>query len=531
METSEWDAIVVGSGPGGLTTAACLGAAGKRVLVLERHDVAGGNTQVFRRHHGDDWFEFDVGVHYVGECGPNDFFFKVFEALGVGDRMSFAPLDPDGFDTLMFPDFTFRVPADWAEYERRMVVQFPDEREGIEQAMSILRTVGREGRLLFGEDRPTFDEWATRPLSDLFDHCELSARARAVLDHWSGLYAGGPGQSAVQMHASMIYHYMFGAYYPVGGGQMIGARLIQVIEACDGEVRTLSGVDRILIEDGAAVGVRLENGDEERAPVVVSNADHRRTLVDLVGADHLRPETVAWAEQARMTLGLVCTYVVVDRELEGPNTNYFVFPNYDIDSLYADLGAGRVGTETLMKVLERAQVYRDEVPNIVRLAARIPRRDHVHRIFIHLERMSAPEVFAEFGLRVCPFFNYFQPAVVLLQDGGIDVNAVLRVAADLVLGHGFGGEALAASVLDLARRRYVGRDVANQLARAAIDVDGPTYAGAAPALRQLAERLQRRLPELGEAGEIETLAIDYVDLFSRDKARARAARARATSRR
>ena len=74
MSSSEWDAIVVGSGPGGLTTAACLGAAGKRVLVLERHDVAGGNTQVFRRHHGDDWFEFDVGVHYVGEFGPNDFF-------------------------------------------------------------------------------------------------------------------------------------------------------------------------------------------------------------------------------------------------------------------------------------------------------------------------------------------------------------------------------------------------------------------------------------------------------------------------
>jgi all-trans-retinol 13,14-reductase len=63
----EWDAIVVGSGPGGLTTAACLGSSGKRVLVLERHDVAGGNTQVFRRHHGDDWYEFDVGVHYIGE--------------------------------------------------------------------------------------------------------------------------------------------------------------------------------------------------------------------------------------------------------------------------------------------------------------------------------------------------------------------------------------------------------------------------------------------------------------------------------
>lgn len=202
-----------------------------------------------------------------------------------------------------------------------------------------------------------------------------------------------------------------------------------------------------------------------------------------------------------------------------------------IYSLYADLGAGRVGTETLMKVLERAQVYRDEVPNLVRLADRIPRRDHVRRIFIHLERMSAPELFAEFGLRVVPFFNYFQPAVVLLQDGALAPEAVLRVAADLVLGHGFGGEALAASVLDLARRRYVGREVAQTLERAARDVEGPTYASAAPALRQMAERLQRRLPELGEAAEVERIAIDYVDLFSRDKARARAARKRATSRR
>jgi len=181
-----WDAIVIGSGPGGLTTAACLGSAGNKVLVLEAHDLAGGNTQVFRRHHGPDWYEFDVGVHYIGECGPGGLFTTVFNSLGVGARMKFRQLDPDGFDTLMFPDRTVRVPAGWDAYRDRLVEQFPNDRAGIERALDVLRTVAEEGRALPGQDRPTYDLWASRPLSELFNECELSQEAIAVLDHWVG---------------------------------------------------------------------------------------------------------------------------------------------------------------------------------------------------------------------------------------------------------------------------------------------------------------------------------------------------------
>jgi len=335
-----WDAIVVGSGPGGLTTAACLGSSGKRVLVLERHDVAGGNTQVFRRHHGDNWYEFDVGVHYIGECGPGGLFTSIFDALGVGERMSFSQLDPDGFDTLHFPDFEFRVPASWEEYERRLIERFPADRAGIERSMRVLRTVAEESRLMFGEDREIFDLWAFRALSELFEEAELSQEACAVLDHWSGLYAGGPKQSAVIMHARMIGHYMGGAYYPEGGGQMIAARLVQAVEACGGEVRTLSPVSRIVVDDGVATGVELESGEVLRAPVIVGNGDYRRMVTDLIGPEHLAPATTAWAEEAQMTLGLVCVYVVVDKAMDGPNTNYFVFPDYRTDELYETLDGG-----------------------------------------------------------------------------------------------------------------------------------------------------------------------------------------------
>ena len=64
------------------------------------------------------------------------------------------------------------------------------------------------------------------------------------------------------------------------------------------------------------------------APVVISNADYRRTVTELVAAEHWRPETLAAAKAVRMTLGLICTYVVVDIELPGPNTNYFTVPEF-----------------------------------------------------------------------------------------------------------------------------------------------------------------------------------------------------------
>jgi len=342
MSTEEWDAIVIGSGPGGLTSAACLGSAGKRVLVLERHDVAGGNTQVFRRHHGNDWYEFDVGVHYIGECGPGGLFTNIFHGLGLDDRIRFREMDREGFDTLSFPDFTFRVPAGWDEYLERLVEQFPGDQAGLERSLGVLRQVAEESRMMFGEDRPIYDTWAWRPLSELFDEGELSTKARAVLDHWSGLYAGGPKQTATIMHATIMNHYMNGAFYPEGGGQMIAARLMQAIEACGGEVRTLAPVARIVIEDGRATGVRLENGEEIVAPVVVSNADYRRTIDQLVGHEHVAPGTAAWADQAEMTLGLVCAYVVVDKVLDGPNTNYFVFGDYRTNELYEQLDQGHL---------------------------------------------------------------------------------------------------------------------------------------------------------------------------------------------
>lgn len=342
-----WDVVVVGSGPGGLTAAACLAASGRRVLVLERHDLAGGNCTVFRRHHKGAEYEFDVGLHYIGDTGPGGIFPSILGSLGVGDRVRFRPLDPDGFDTLRFPDLEVVVPAGWDHYRDRLVAALPEDKAGIERCLEVLQTVAEESRArtIPDAETPTFDEWAFKTVGQLFDTCELSERARAVLDHWSGLYAGPPSTTAVVMHATIIDHYMRGAAYPEGGGQVIPARLVQVIEAFGGEVRTLTTVDEIVVEDRRVRGVRLADGSFIEAPIVISNADHKRTVRELVDQSQWDRSTVEWVEAATMTLGLVCAYVVVDVELPGPNTNYFVFPNYETDALYERLDADELGDD------------------------------------------------------------------------------------------------------------------------------------------------------------------------------------------
>ena len=343
--TEKWDAVVVGSGPGGLCTAAYLAAAAaRRVLVLEQHDLAGGNCQVFRRHHAGSDFEFDVGIHYLGDCEPGGLIPSILRGVGLEGRIEFNELDPDGFDTLIFPDFTFRVPRGWAEYRERLAARFPDEIEGIDRCVEVLRRLAHEAMSVGqeGVDLSTLMQWGLRPLGDLFEDCGLSPEAVAVLDHVNGLYAGPPSQSSTIMHAFILDHYMRGAFYPKGGGQVISAGLVDVVESHGGEVRTKARVGEIVVTEGRTAGVRLVDGTVIEAPLVVSNADYKRTMLEMLGPEHVSEETRRRAADAVMTLPLVCVYVVIDEDLRGrlPNSNLFVFNGYDVEGHYAGLERG-----------------------------------------------------------------------------------------------------------------------------------------------------------------------------------------------
>ena len=199
-----------------------------------------------------------------------------------------------------------------------------------------------------------------------------------------------------------------------------------------------------------------------------------------------------------------------------------------IYSLYADICAGRVGTPELMAVLAAARVYPDDIPDLVRKAQRVPRTECVHRVFIHLERSSPPALFEPFGTRVTTFYNYFQPALVLLEDGALSPLGAMRVGAGIVLRQGFHPETLVASVDDLLRRRRIGQGALARLVEAGAEIKPASFAGATPGLRALVAACEARLSRgVLDAAPPEVPEIDYAALYLADRERAHAAKKRA----
>jgi len=362
-DTEKWDAIVIGSGLGGLATAAYLCAAGKRTLVLEAHYVAGGNSQVFRRKQGDLEYEFDVGIHYIGECGRDGMITAALNGVGLAERVVFRPLDSDGYSTLHFPDFEFRIPFGWKRYRERLYETFPEEREGIGQVLDVLEPLGNDARRLsrneigmddIASEAPAFFTWGLRPVTELFEKYNLSPQATAVLLGEQGCYAVRPSKTPVVGAAGLMDHFLRGAYYPVGGGQVIAGRLIQAIRAYGGEVRTRNVVERILVENGRAVGVvagrKNRRSQRIEAPVVVSNADIKRTFSELIDDEHVSPEMRERIHSLTMSIPLFCTYLGLDIDLAErgmPNSNHFIWGSYDIEKIYDELEGGRLSSDAM----------------------------------------------------------------------------------------------------------------------------------------------------------------------------------------
>ena len=350
---TDWDAIVIGSGIGGMAAAAALSRVGYKVLLLEQHLTLGGLTHSFSR----DGFTWDVGMHYLGGMSPQD------QDRAVLDWLSDTPIDFVSLGSIY--DIVHVGAAEPLSLSRPYEAQemdlkdrYPEEAEAIEAWTRALRK-GRKamykifptrampeiaGDMLDWWNRRALRKWCARTtkevIDDITDHPELAAVMAA---QW-GDHGGRPSKASFAAHALIAGWYLHsGSWYPVGGSAAFAEHIIPTIAKHGGETRGGIRVEQLLLEDDAVVGVRTDDGTEIRAKCVISDIGARETI------DTLLPEGCGhedWMADIRALPSSIAHFTLFlgfegDVEAAGATrANHWIYPTGEADVLWTDVPDG-----------------------------------------------------------------------------------------------------------------------------------------------------------------------------------------------
>lgn len=344
------DALVIGSGVGGLTVAAALAKAGKKVLVLEQHDQAGGSCHTFQEH----GFEFDVGLHYVGQMHEGGMLRVIMDQLTEG-QLQWNLLGPQ-YDSIKIGHKVYRLHAGKAEFPDTLKKQFPGEEEAIEKFVALMKTAVRHVPLV--AVLKMMPQWLALLLvksgllhwfSPVFrlaesSHQEVISRLTSNKDLqtiFSYLFYGvPPNDSSFMINALLIHHYKRGAWYPRGGSSEIAFHMIPVIERAGGRVLVRASVSRILLTNGRATGVAIQRKEGEvciNAPIIISDAGIFNTYNRLLPPEiKAVPEVASLLSRLQHGMGCFLTFVGLrgtSEELGLKSTNLWIYPENDLNGL------------------------------------------------------------------------------------------------------------------------------------------------------------------------------------------------------
>jgi phytoene dehydrogenase-like protein len=310
--------IIIGAGMGGLAAGIYGQANGYDTRIFEMHNRPGGQCTAWKRK----GYTFDGCIHHLMGCSPHTKIYELWSELGampreqVYTRECVSVVSPEGktFNDYWDPD----------ELESHLKELAPRDAGAIEDYIKGIRVFAREdymGRAMYGGKTdllravykmlpayklftPTMEKYATR-FSDPF-----LRRAFPLLEYSTPIM---PFLLHVAKHA---YGYRRDIAWPIGGALEFSRSIARRYEELGGEIHYKSKVEKILVEGDKAVGVKLEDGSEHKADIVISNADGRKTILDMLDGRYIDDRISKWCEEPEdETSFAVMVFLGVDRDL------------------------------------------------------------------------------------------------------------------------------------------------------------------------------------------------------------------------
>jgi all-trans-retinol 13,14-reductase len=318
----KYDVIVIGAGIGGLSCGALLAKEGLSVLVAEQHSKPGGYCTSFRRK----GFTFDAGIEYLAEAEEGGMLYNVLEALGLKDEIKFIDLASP--NRVVGTDYNI-PPMPFGSLAEELKRMFPGEGISIdafvqdckavtsevmallEPAPDLLGFGGKMGLMIkYLFKSPRIRKYGGKSfrqtLTESFKEPRLQAILGSLLDLDTGWAATAP--MLVLGHPA--------SQYPEGGVQALADAFARGVTKHGGELAFKNMVNRIMVEDGQAIGIELSDGTRVNSRYVISNVDGRQTFLRLIGEQHLKPNLVKELKETRVTGSAFLVSLGVDINLK-----------------------------------------------------------------------------------------------------------------------------------------------------------------------------------------------------------------------
>ena len=326
MSVKKYDAIVIGSGMGGLTTASILAKRRLKVLLLEKEKQVGGYVVSFKRN----GFTFDATGAFVGGCQVGGELYQILKEIGAHDEVEFIPIH---HIQNIYPGFEVHLhQGGLHSYTEALLNLFPEEEKGLNAYLSLVKKIGEEVRS-YSEItllKRIFFPFYFRNLVRFH-----KSSHKTILDN---LFRGGeikmalhtlpatepPSRLSFLFVATLISKaLMEGTFYPKGGMGRISEAMANSLLRFDGEIRLKTEADQILIKDGKIEGILTRDGKIFQAPVVISNINPN-LLAGMLPHEYQKP-FVKRRRRFGYSLSCFILYIATDLDLKGGNLPYFTY--------------------------------------------------------------------------------------------------------------------------------------------------------------------------------------------------------------